>query len=68
MLESSANNLLYDKIIEAKQIIINEYPFQRIIPQVRNYTDKEKIQQFVRDGFIDRYSGQKLVNPYTVNH
>lgn len=63
VLESSAKNLLYDKIIEAKQIIIKEYPFQRIVPQGRNYTDKEKIQQFVRDGFFDRYSGQKLINP-----
>ena len=26
-------------------------------------TDKEKINQFKRDGFIDRYTGQKLVNP-----
>ena len=63
VLDSSAKNLLYDKIIEAKQIIIKEYPFQRIVPQGRNYTDKEKIQQFVRDGFIDRYSGHKLINP-----
>lgn len=29
----------------------------------RKYTDKEKINQFKRDGFIDRYTGQKLVNP-----
>lgn len=62
-LKSSANSLLCNNIEAAKQIIIKEYPFQRIIPQVRNYTDKEKIQQFVRDGFIDRYSGQKLINP-----
>ena len=62
-LKSSANSLLCNNIEAAKQIIIKEYPFQRVIPQVRNYTDKEKIQQFVRDGFIDRYSGQKLINP-----
>ena len=40
-----------------------EYPFQKKTAQGRKYTDKEKMEQFVRDGFIDRYSGQKLVNP-----
>lgn len=63
VLKSSANSLLCNNIKAAKQIIIKEYPFQRIVPQIRNYTDKEKMQQFVRDGFIDRYSGQKLINP-----
>ena len=37
--------------------------FKKPIVKIRKYTDKEKMEQFVKDGFIDRYSGQKLVNP-----
>ena len=63
VIESSAIKLLYGNIVEARQNIINEYPFHRTVSQGRNYTEKEKMQQFVKDGFIDRYSGQKLINP-----
>ena len=63
VIESSTIKLLYGNIIEAKRIIVQEYPFQRVVPKGRNYTDKEKMQQFVKDGFIDRYSGKKLINP-----
>lgn len=58
VIESSTIKLLYGNIIEAKKIIVQEYPFQRTVSQTRNYTDTEKIQQFVKDGFIDRYSGK----------
>ena len=59
----SALSILDGRIDNAKNIINKEYPFKKIIPEGRNYTDKEKYEQFVRDGFIDRYSGEKLVNP-----
>lgn len=29
----------------------------------RNYSDRQKLKIFIRDGFIDRYSGDKLLNP-----
>ena len=29
----------------------------------RNYNDKDKMQVFIKDGFIDRYTGHKLVLP-----
>lgn len=49
---------------EAAKILINEqYPFRNVEATGRAYTDKQKMQQFKKDGFIDRYSGQKLVNP-----
>ena len=63
VIEFSANKLLHGEILEAKAIIDSEYPFKKLVSQGRNYTDKEKMEQFVRDGFIDRYSGEKLVNP-----
>lgn len=62
-IELAAAKLLQCNVVEAKTVIETEYPFHKLTAQGRNYTDKEKIEQFVRDGFIDRYSGQKLVNP-----
>ena len=62
-IELSAEKILQGNITEAQTVMDTEYPFQKITAQGRKYTDKEKMEQFVRDGFIDRYSGQKLVNP-----
>ncbi len=62
-IELAAKRLLQRNVAEAKTVIDKEYPFHKLIAQGRNYTDKEKMAQFVRDGFIDRYSGEKLVNP-----
>lgn len=63
VIEKAAQKLLSQNIAEAKALLETEYPFQKLSAQGRNYTDKEKMAQFVRDGFIDRYSGRKLVNP-----
>lgn len=62
-IELAALKLLQQSPSEAKTVIDKEYPFHKIVSQGRNYSDKEKMEQFIRDGFIDRYSGQKLVNP-----
>jgi len=63
VIERAANRLLQHNVAEARIAIETEYPFHKLTAQGRNYTDKEKMAQFVWDGFIDRYSGQKLVNP-----
>ena len=50
----------------AKQIIKTDYPFEPPKPidnQSRKYNETEKTKLFLRDGFIDRYSGEKLVFP-----
>lgn len=62
-LEKAAQEILNGQMKSAKDIIKTEYPFVKLTSTGRNYTDKQKMEQFVRDGFIDRYSGQKLVNP-----
>lgn len=62
-IEFAAMKLLQQNLSEAVALIDNEYPFHKITAQGRNYSDKEKMGQFIRDGFIDRYSGKKLVNP-----
>ena len=62
-LEMAAKEILKGEIESAKNIIKTEYPFNKLTSTGRHYTDKQKMAQFVRDGFIDRYSGKKLLNP-----
>jgi hypothetical protein len=45
----------------AKKIVKIEYPFQLLKPNRRKYTEQQSTKIFVRDGFIDRYSGKRLV-------
>ena len=63
ILENISKLLLENKMEEAKATIQNEYPHKHIDLEKRSYTLKEKMEQFLRDGFIDRYTGKKLVNP-----
>lgn len=62
-IESAAKAILGSNIEIAREIINTDYPFNKLISTERKYTDKQKMAQFVRDGFVDRYSGQKLLNP-----
>ena len=62
-LEKAAREILEGRINSAKELIQVEYPFKKLTSVGRNYTDKQKMVQFKKDGFIDRYSGQKLLNP-----
>jgi 5-methylcytosine-specific restriction endonuclease McrA len=39
------------------------YPFEKIEYVKRSYTKAMMLRVFIRDGFIDRYSGQKLIFP-----
>ena len=52
-----------DNLDEAEKIIKSDYPFREMDVKKRSYSVKQKMDQFVRDGFIDRYSGERLVNP-----
>lgn len=63
VLEMAAKSILEDRKEHAKFVIRTEYPFQKLSAVERVYTDKQKMAQFKKDGFIDRYSGQKLLNP-----
>ncbi len=51
---------------EASAIARKELPFEAIDRGSRNYTATESVTIFLRDGFIDRYSGQRLVFPGTL--
>ena len=47
----------------ARKIICSEYPHIFFEIERRSYTITQKMEQFLRDGFIDRYTGEKLLNP-----
>lgn len=51
------------KLSQAAKVIRENYPFKPVKPSGRKYTEYESLCVFLRDGFIDRYSGSKLVNP-----
>ena len=63
IISSIVSLLLDDKEASAKEIINQEYPHTQVEIDKRTYTMAQKMNQFLRDGFIDRYSGQKLLNP-----
>ena len=48
---------------ESKEIIKEKYPFDMVETKQWNCSKAKLLQIFVRDGFIDRYSGEKLVFP-----
>ncbi|MHC4093014.1 MAG: hypothetical protein ACYSVY_22530, partial [Planctomycetota bacterium] len=45
---------------DARNIIAEQYPFKSLVNDGRHYTDYQKTKIFLRDGFLDRYSGEKL--------
>ena len=50
-------------IERAREIISSDYPFLPLTSGGRQYSDRQKTKIFIRDGFIDRYSGDRLVFP-----
>jgi hypothetical protein len=55
--------LFDDKRALAKQIVRNVYPFNPVVPDKRRSEPASMMRVFLRDGFIDRYSGERLVFP-----
>lgn len=62
-IEKAFTSIANGDIEGCKRTIQEEYPFVPCKPDKRSYTMTEKMKIFIRDGFIDRYSGDKLVNP-----
>lgn len=56
-------HLQYDNKDKCIDIINKKYPFVKKEYHKRSYTKTEMTKVFIRDGFIDRYSGKKLVFP-----
>lgn len=47
----------------ASSTLRSEYPFAPVPPGTRDYGPLESTRIFIRDGFIDRYGGERLVFP-----
>lgn len=63
IIEKVFMNVFNNKNTEAKEILKVEYPFHIVEVEKRAYTIDQKIKVFMKDGFIDRYSGERLLNP-----
>jgi hypothetical protein len=50
----------------AEAILREKYPFAPIAKGGRRYSVREMLAVFARDGFVDRYSGARLVCPATL--
>jgi len=62
-MERIASQLLNSRVNEAKTLANKYYPFEIKVIRKRHYTKKQMLEVFIRDGFIDRYSGEKLYHP-----
>lgn len=48
-------------VVDAERLVNDEYEFTPEEPIVRRYSPAQIVAVFLRDGFIDRYSGHRLV-------
>lgn len=55
--------LCSDECQEAEALLRTELPFEAPTNAGRNYSIATKLLVYFRDRFIDRYSGEKLLNP-----
>lgn len=63
ILREVCNALLDGEAEQAGRLLQTEYPFQPRKKTRRDYSRKQMVATFVRDGFVDRYSGKRLVFP-----
>lgn len=61
ILKEISEALLNDSLVRAQTLVRSKYPFQSQKKEQRRITPLQTIKLFMRDGFIDRYSGRKLV-------
>ena len=47
----------------ARETLKSRYPFEPVEKIVRRYSVGQQMKLFMRDGFVDRYTGNRLVNP-----
>jgi hypothetical protein len=60
------NAIENDNLTVASTILERDYPFAPLANVGRHYTPLQSMQVFARDGFIDRYSGRRLIFPGTL--
>lgn len=63
IIEEVCNLVGNGSLSKASEIIQTQYPFRPLHNPGRKYSDRQKTKIFIRDGFIDRYSGEKMIFP-----
>ena len=63
IIEEACNAIDNGNLTNAKKVIENKYPFVHLSNTGRQYSDYQKTKIFLRDGLIDRYSGEKMMFP-----
>jgi hypothetical protein len=64
--ELCRNLLLHPAVVDDARRIAAGYPHVRSELSRRSYSENELLGLFLRDGFVDRYSGNRLVFPGTL--
>jgi hypothetical protein len=63
VIKSVCDALSSDDLLAAADIARHQYPLLNQPPAARNYSEGQALVIFLRDGFVDRYSGNRLVFP-----
>lgn len=63
LMKKACEHILNDEKDKAIDLINENYKFEKNSVEKRKCSDKDKLRILFRDGFIDRYSGEKLLNP-----
>lgn len=63
IIKQVCNAISSKEVAKAKLILEKSYPFKVLGKSKRSYTKRQMTRVFLRDGFIDRYSGERLVFP-----
>jgi 5-methylcytosine-specific restriction endonuclease McrA len=66
ILEAVCSKLAEDRTDDAKSILQTVYPFTPFENAGRRWSKLQAMQIYIRDGFLDRYSGLPLVFPGTL--
>src|SRR5688500_18562286 len=53
----------HNDVAAARDLLRRHYPFTACSPSKRSWTRVEALRIYLRDGCVDRYSGQRLVFP-----
>lgn len=63
LIENTCELLLNNKKQEGIDFVNKNYPYVETLPHKRQYSKYQMCKIFLNDGFIDRYSGDKLLFP-----
>ena len=56
-----------DNVERAAEIVRTKYPHRPPIEKRKSFAKNKQIEIFMRDGFINRYSGERLLYPGAVH-